>query len=80
MALRTNWQGILRISQEENAGYDGENEGDVRSHLQDNQDKVTTFQHLDLNRLQGAEYIDTLFTHTEIRATIKSFKNSTPGH
>lgn len=78
-AHRSIWQEVFKISSQENAEYDREIEAEVERYLENNQDKITTFQTSDLNRLRSYNHIDTLISQVEIKAIIKSFKTNTPG-
>lgn len=78
-AYRNIWKQVFRISPQENAEFDLEKETEVNRYIDMNQIKITTFPRSDLNRLRGANLIDTLITQEEIKAIIKSFKNNTPG-
>ena len=78
-AHRTIWKEVFKISPQENIEFDRENEEEVERYLNENQIKTTTFHRSDLNRLQGANQIDTLITQTEMKAIINKFKTNTPG-
>lgn len=78
-AHRAILQDVFKISPQENAEYDREKEEEVRRYLDAHQNKITPFERSNLNRLQGANQIDTLITQIEIKSVINSFKNNTPG-
>lgn len=78
-AFRNIWQDIFRISREENALFDRENERMVENYLKNNKEILNTYDKSDLTRLQGTHHTDTLISQTEIQTTIKNLKNYTPG-
>ena len=78
-AHRSLWQEVFKISPQENLEFDRDKEAEVEGYLTHNETNTVAFERSDLNRLQGANYIDTLITKEEMKAVIKSFKNNTPG-
>lgn len=73
------WKEVFKITPEENAEYDIDKEEEVERYLNANEEKITTYQRSDLNRLQGAYNIDTLITQDEIKTIMNTFKNNTLG-
>lgn len=77
--FREIWQNIFRITPQENAQYDIENQRMVEEYLRNHTNIYTSYQESDTTRLQGNNEIDTLITLTEIQTIIKHLKNDTPG-
>ena len=78
-AHRELWGNVFRISDQENQHYDQDTEEMVRHYLNENNDKITTYQTSDVTRLQHDNQLSQPINLQEIKATIKSFKTNTPG-
>lgn len=78
-AFKEIWRDVFTITPQENASYDMQTERDIEQYWNINNDKRTPYNTSDLTRLTGGEDINTRITSAEMKYTIKTFKNNTPG-
>lgn len=69
----------MKITQEDTIFYDGNKEREVEECISNNINKCQPYNTSDITRLAGNTEIDTLISDIEIRYTINTFKNNTPG-
>ena len=73
------WKNIFRITPEENAKFDHINEETVTDFIHNNHHRTVPFDTADLNRLNAQNYLTRPITATNIKDTIREFKNKAPG-
>ena len=77
--FRDIWKNIFRISPEENQNFDVAKETEVEAFIAENIEKCQPNTFSDLSRLSSHNDIDSEISEEEIKRTINTFKNNTPG-
>lgn len=78
-AFKEIWSNIFRISPEEYQEYDAIKEGEVKDHIMINYDKCQPYINSDVNKLTQNNETEAVVSEGEIRQTINTFKNNSPG-
>ena len=77
--LTETWEKTFRISEEDNEEFDIENEMIVNNFIRENTERLTPYDHPDINRLDNNNYLISEVTENDIIEIIKTFKNKAPG-
>ena len=73
------WSEIFKISPEENASFDPQNEMIVNNFIHENKNLIEPHQNANIDRLDATNPLTTKISTQEVLTTIKTFKNNTPG-
>lgn len=73
--FRKHWENVFKISPEENLNFCQQKEQEVLEELADNADKFEPYETIDFARLQQHDPLIRPISNTEVKNTLKSFKN-----